>query len=186
MTIRVLNPRPRTASLPKRRIFLVDHDFQKSQAWGLAVHSVLSGFLTALLAAALLLLVGSGWISRLEIAIPVFVFMVTIANVSLSYVHAIRSSHQIAGPVFNLKRQLARVGQGDFTTRVHLRKTDELQALAQEFNSAVEFLQKRDETHRSRLQALASLLGQGRCAEAQESLTLLLREFETSNPDCKS
>ena len=43
-------------------------------------------------------------------------------------------SHKIAGPVYRLKRSLEQITAGDLALRVHLRKGDDLQDLADQLN----------------------------------------------------
>lgn len=47
---------------------------------------------------------------------------------------AIFKSHKIAGPLFRLKYHIRQMSSGDFSTRVKLRKKDELKILADELN----------------------------------------------------
>ena len=50
-------------------------------------------------------------------------------------------SHKIAGPIYNLKRCMNKVAEGDLTTRMKLRNYDEFKNLEQAFNYMVENLQ---------------------------------------------
>jgi len=49
-------------------------------------------------------------------------------------------SHKIAGPLYRFHLSLEDVEKGDLTTRVHLRKFDEAQFLADQFNRTMESL----------------------------------------------
>jgi len=73
-------------------------------------------------------------------------------------------SNRIAGPLFNLKRVLARVGGGDLGTRMHIRSQDEfhdvegvfnqmMAELNQRFASVQKALQELPEPHRTQAQA---------------------------------
>jgi len=53
----------------------------------------------------------------------------------------ILTSHKIAGPVFRMVRFLNNVAEGDYTKRVHLRKGDQLQDLAEAINKVVDKLE---------------------------------------------
>ena len=46
-------------------------------------------------------------------------------------------SHRVAGPVFNIERELSQIAQGDLTRRINLRKNDDLKKLAAEINRAI-------------------------------------------------
>jgi methyl-accepting chemotaxis protein len=47
---------------------------------------------------------------------------------------AIFRSHKIAGPIFRLKQYIHQMSEGDFASRVSLRKKDELKTLSEELN----------------------------------------------------
>ncbi len=51
-------------------------------------------------------------------------------------------SHRIAGPLYRVEKGMREIGKGDLTHRVRLRKTDQLEELAQSLNS---FAQQMDE-----------------------------------------
>jgi methyl-accepting chemotaxis protein len=72
-------------------------------------------------------------------------------------------SHRIAGPLFNLKRVLERVGNGDLTTGMHIRTHDEFHDIEAAVNQMMEALRRRvsgiesavqtlPEPHRTRVQ----------------------------------
>lgn len=44
-------------------------------------------------------------------------------------------SHKIAGPIFRLEKEIARIGAGDLTIRVALRSKDQMQAFAEGVNT---------------------------------------------------
>jgi hypothetical protein len=54
---------------------------------------------------------------------------------------AVRISHRVAGPTFNVGRVLERVRSGDLTARVHLRTHDYLVGLADHVNAHLDWLQ---------------------------------------------
>lgn len=51
-------------------------------------------------------------------------------------------SHKIVGPIFAFNREMQKLGKGDFTARLNLRKRDEFKELKIPFNQWVESLQK--------------------------------------------
>jgi hypothetical protein len=55
---------------------------------------------------------------------------------------ALRISHRVAGPTFNVRRVLARVRSGDLTARVHLRSDDYLGGVAETINEHLDWLQQ--------------------------------------------
>ncbi len=52
-------------------------------------------------------------------------------------------SHKIAGPLFHFKKAMEKLGEGDFTVRVHLRQNDQLKEIADSFNAMAEKLKER-------------------------------------------
>lgn len=46
-------------------------------------------------------------------------------------------SHKIVGPLYRLKKVIQTLGDGDFSTGFHIRKRDQLQALADVFNEMI-------------------------------------------------
>lgn len=56
---------------------------------------------------------------------------------------AIYLSHRIAGPIFNINRSLGEVARGNFSLRIRLRKTDELQDVASNINKVLDVLEEK-------------------------------------------
>ncbi len=56
---------------------------------------------------------------------------------------AIVLSHRIAGPIFRIKKTLDEIIKGDYSKRLHLRNTDELQDVAESINNLMELLEKK-------------------------------------------
>ena len=49
-------------------------------------------------------------------------------------------THKIAGPLYRIHTVLGELGRGNLTVRARLRKSDQVQSLASQFNQAAEFL----------------------------------------------
>jgi methyl-accepting chemotaxis protein len=60
-------------------------------------------------------------------------------------------THKVAGPIIKITRHIREVGAGNFSTRIKLRAKDELQGLAEAFNTMTESLQERDRTIRAQI-----------------------------------
>jgi HAMP domain-containing protein len=56
----------------------------------------------------------------------------------------LRYSHRIAGPLYHFQRVLREVTSGNRSARITLRKSDELQELARDFNQMMDSLEKDD------------------------------------------
>lgn len=58
---------------------------------------------------------------------------------------SLRRSHRVAGPLRRVEAHIDQLLQGNFATRTRLRRSDELQVLAEKLNRLSERLQKRAE-----------------------------------------
>lgn len=67
----------------------------------------------------------------LPITIQVLV-VVTIVAALTAIVMALFTSHRIAGPLFNIKREIGKMRAGNLASKIRIRTTDQLQALAKE------------------------------------------------------
>ena len=65
-------------------------------------------------------------------------FLIELCVVSLATIFmTVLVSHKIAGPLYRLKVMLAGLGEGDVSTRMHLRQGDQLQKVAESYNEAI-------------------------------------------------
>lgn len=64
----------------------------------------------------------------------------------LVVVLAIFLSHRIAGPIYRIKKTLEEVAAGNYRARLRLRKTDELQDVAEAVNKVIEILDLQERT----------------------------------------
>ena len=76
--------------------------------------------------------------------VPLFFSVLGFVLVSglIVFHQAVKFSNKIAGPSYRLMRAFAHVKDGDFTTRIGLRKGDHLVELADAFNDFVEWLKE--------------------------------------------
>jgi len=63
-------------------------------------------------------------------------------------------SHRISGPLFNLKRLLHKMSQGDLSAKMHIRATDEFHDVEDAFNLMAAELGRRHQRLRELLEAL--------------------------------
>jgi len=70
-------------------------------------------------------------------------FILIIINILVILGLSLLISHQIAGPVYRIKKELKEIGEGDLTKKLKLRKNDDLQDLVEVINDMVRTLQKR-------------------------------------------
>ncbi len=86
------------------------------------------------------------------IQLVVFVFVLVFVTVFLS--------HRVAGPLVNLDKSLARIADGDLTTRLQLRPHDELKNIRDSFNRAMTALHGKIAADRARVKEVRALLDQ--------------------------
>ncbi len=67
----------------------------------------------------------------------------TLLGILLVLIFGLLYSHRIAGPLFNLKRMMRRVGEGDLKASMKIRKNDEFHDVEEVFNQMVEALHHR-------------------------------------------
>ncbi len=78
--------------------------------------------------------------STAEYLLPLLLqtFFIQLAVVSVvTIVMTVLVSHKIAGPLYRLKVMLAGLGEGDVSTRMHLRQGDQLQKIAEAYNDTI-------------------------------------------------
>ena len=77
----------------------------------------------------------------LVVVLPIVLFFLFLWGLVLS--------HRFAGPIFRLERELERIGQGDFSQRVHFRRKDELKSVAERLNRVLDTVEKLTKQARS-------------------------------------
>ena len=142
--------------LGRRRTLLINPEFQLR---ALALPTLISvGTVTALIFTLFRVLVTSSfpapqrinslWETQ-EVRWLLMSFAAAAGFTALMLIVGLVETHRAAGAIFKVKRHLVRIGRGDLTTRVHLRRQDHFQDVAEEFNLMAETLQEesRDELH---------------------------------------
>lgn len=138
---------PLSQAANRRRQIIIDPELQKrmvfAAGWppclGMAAAIVLLGVFCSRLSSEAL-------DAGVELPSLLWVFLATAAFivVAMAFVlwTALRISHRVAGPGYNIGRVLERVRAGDLGARVHLRKGDYLGAVADHVNAHLEWLQQ--------------------------------------------
>lgn len=62
---------------------------------------------------------------------------------AFTFLYMIFVSHRTAGPLYHLCRAMEKVGKGDLSVRLKLRRNDEMQEVGEVFNDMVAALKKR-------------------------------------------
>ncbi len=89
---------------------------------------------------------------------------------------ALYMSNQIAGPLYRMKKSIARVGRGEFGFELRFRQGDFLNDLPVVFNGMIERLRERDREELGELKAIESSLGDP--AEAKRRIVKLRERKE--------
>jgi methyl-accepting chemotaxis protein len=84
------------------------------------------------------------WIDPSVVLVDSQAIIFFIAFPIVCFVFAIFITHRIVGPVVALKRQIEKLQQGKFSSRVKLRKNDELFELAEALNELTANLQQKE------------------------------------------
>lgn len=133
----------------RRRILLVDKNFQHRfvfQFWAFVVSgSVLFGVLVwALCERSVTTIFRDSRLAIMSTAdfiLPTLLFtslvVILVVGTATAFI-ALFISHRIAGPVYRLNQDLAKLKDGDLAQSFHLRREDELQSLAASLNGAVQ------------------------------------------------
>lgn len=134
--------------IEQRSQLFIKHNFQKSMI--LEILMITFTLINILVVAAFLLL---DYVPNLHqkkeyIALAVVVF--EIIGFLLVYRMMIRSSHRIAGPLFNLERNMQAIENGDLSFNMDIRSDDQFHELSDQMNNTVESL-------RTRIQRIQSL-----------------------------
>lgn len=97
---------------------------------------------------------------------------------------SLRATHRIAGPVYVFNREIGKLGEGDMTARISLRKKDMFQTEGWEMNESIRALRGRIETVKGLTLQLQLTHDQGGDVGALvEKLNIEMSAFNTGNQD---
>jgi len=144
-----VNPRKQKPTAFKRRQYYIKKDFQTRFIAKFVLILVAGGILSV----ALTFLNNQGSLtavyanSKLTIQntslaiMPSVVFTTLITTLALGLVVIVVTllvSHKIAGPMFRFEKDINRIAQGDFKSRIRIRKGDQFQEMALALNQMIE------------------------------------------------
>lgn len=132
----------------KRRQYFIDRKFQSDYIIKFCALVVLGGLLTIGLLYLLAMrsttvsIVDSRVVVRstADYLLPLLIQTVAVVTVMLAIavmLLAIFLSHKIAGPLYRFQKEMKNLENGDFTAEFRIRKMDQLQGLAENFNSMI-------------------------------------------------
>ena len=135
----------------KRRHYFVKKDFQ----FGIILKFCLLVLIGAVISTALLFLLSQDTLtstfrgSRLEIRttamviLPAIIYtnLITLGLISVAtIIVTLFISHKLAGPLFRFEKEIREIGEGDLSKNIHLRKNDQVTAMAENLNRMCEHL----------------------------------------------
>jgi len=132
----------------KRRQYFIDRKFQSDYIIKFCALVVLGGLLTIGLLYLLAMrsttvsIVDSRVVVRstADYLLPLLIQTVAVVTVMLAIavmLLAVFLSHKIAGPLYRFQKEMKNLENGDFTTEFRIRKMDQLQDLAENFNQMI-------------------------------------------------
>jgi methyl-accepting chemotaxis protein len=133
-----------TSQQHKRKQVLVDRDFQ--------INFFLSRWFLAILISSMIIALGTLFAYVFKLApnrvqgsfsnsLPLMLLAVAVVLIFFLVRWGIRISHRVAGPMINIRRQIKKVGEGDLTTRIHLRQGDSLSVICDTLNQVIESIE---------------------------------------------
>ncbi len=96
--------------------------------------------------------------TRLGIAIVAGNVLAAILAVLMAYVVILRISHKIAGPLYRFETLCEQVGNGNLSGIKHIRKTDQLQELAEAFASMTDKLRQQQDDRKQLVEKIDGMI----------------------------
>lgn len=132
----------------KRRNYFIDKNFQTRFILKFCILVFIGGLLT--IAALYLLAMQSTTVSIVnsrvvarttaDFILPILIQTVAIVTIVVglaTIILTLLTSHKISGPLYRFKKVLQTLEKGDFSSEFHIRRLDQLQDLANTFNSMI-------------------------------------------------
>lgn len=137
---------PAKKSPKRKRIFLVNRDFQLRYTMAAIIVGILS---TALSVFLILYPLYAFEILRIPrfLPIPVLIMMAgaAVINIGVVAIMGIYMTHKVAGPMFSLVRHFRYIEQGQFAGEMRLREGDDLRYVVRNFNEMLGSLRRMTE-----------------------------------------
>ncbi|MEZ4743543.1 MAG: hypothetical protein R3B45_14045 [Bdellovibrionota bacterium] len=143
----------------RKKIFLVNRDFQLRYTKAAVGVGILSTLLTAVI---ILYPLYTFEIIRIVgfLPTPIFVAMVIAALINIIFLAllGIIVTHKIAGPMYSLVRHMRLIGMGNWHSLMRIREDDDLKFIVRNFNEMLQQLQKIGSGDLKKLDELISTL----------------------------
>ena len=158
----------------KKRIFLVNRDFQLRYVRLAVLVGICSTILTTLL---IVFPLAQFRIIRFPIFLPppflIAILASAVMNTLLVTLLGVHVTHKIAGPMFSMTRQMRQLELNQKFTPVRIRESDDLQHLVRSYNAMIAQLRQCTEADVQTLQEVKSLL-QEQSINSPAALALVL------------
>lgn len=173
----------------KRRIYFIEKSFQAKFILKFCALVVLGGLLTIGLLYLMAMqsttvsVVNSRVIVRTtaNFILPILIQTVAIVVVIVSLATVAVTlfvSHKIAGPLYHIRKVMQELEGGNFSHDFHIRHLDQLQDLANSFDSAIKRIREKIQLLKDGLQSLKEKLGSIQESEVAENKRMLLSELK--------
>jgi len=167
-----------TGAAPRKKIFLVNRDFQLRYT----KIAVIVGLLTTILTSFLILypMFQFKIIRGISFVPPAFVLAMVVAavlNFTIIAGLGILITHKLAGPMFSMVRQMRLIKAGRFDAKLIVRKGDDLRYLVRNFNDLVDELVAMTKKDKKVVEDAMTNLKGNKVEVAAEGLKGLIVEF---------
>lgn len=131
-------------SAPRKRIYLINRDFQLRYTWAAVVVGLASTILTSFV---ILFPLYSFEILRIPMFLPIPILgvmgLAALVNITMVGLFGVILTHKIAGPMYSLVRHFRRIEEGQWVGQdMRLREGDELRYVVRNFNSMLASVRK--------------------------------------------
>lgn len=155
----------------RKRIYLVNRDFQFRYTGAAVVVGLMSTLLTIVI---LLYPLYQFEILRIPRFLPMPILLVmgfaAGVNIFLVALMGIFVTHKMAGPMYSMVRQFRRIEAGNWRGRMGLRQDDEMRYLVRNFNAMLDSLQAQSAEDCRQLEEVLAALGDGEARASAEKL----------------
>ena len=113
-----------------------------------------------------------------QLLLPVIIGGILIGSF-VGFLVALFFPHPIAGPLYRIERELKRVGEGDLSLNLRIRKKDELQDLVSVINEVIDNLNKKIKLLKLASNKLEASLKQGEVSQARSASSQIKEVLST-------
>jgi methyl-accepting chemotaxis protein len=177
----------------RRRIYLIDPPFQIrfsiyvvtwTMALGATFPLIVQNLIDTLVKVLKVTMDGTSLeqIDALRADVTQQLWITAALSVFVIFIISIFVSHRIAGPLYNLRKHLAELAQGNLKQSLQFRKSDYFHQLARDYNYALEgirgMVRKKEDTAQAALHRIEKILPQsGELQKELQEVAALLRQI---------